>query len=322
MTVRRKALFSLGFDVGGTNIKVAVLEHGRGIRAFREVYRPNPYPDEVLSTITDEIERLFGLASVQRNAIRGVGVGCAGLIDTRLGMVVESPNLPRWKRVKLAALVRRHVGVPAVVRNDADVFGLAEWKQGAAQGKSNVVFITLGTGVGGALLLEGKPYHGNGFAGELGHATLKLDGPLCSCGNRGCLESLIGSKAIVRRARRFLARSGHSAARGRYAGNDLDPESISRAARRGELWAVRTFEETGRILGVACAGLANVFCPDLIVVGGGVSRAGTLLFGPARKAMSLAAMGPPRAVANVVPARLGKKAGAVGAALSVFEDER
>ena len=322
MTIRRKALFFLGFDVGGTNIKVAVLEHGRGIRAFREVCRPNPYPDEVLRTIADEVEKLAGLPSVSRSAIRGVGVGCAGLVDSRLGIVVESPNLPRWKRVKLATLIHSQIGVRAAVHNDADMFALAEWKHGAAQGKSNVVFITLGTGVGGALLLDGRLYHGNGFAGELGHATLQIDGPLCSCGNRGCVESLIGSKAIVRRARRYLARSGRSAKRGRYDRVDFDPEFIFRAARRGESWAVQTFEETGRILGVACAGLANVFCPDLIVVGGGVSRAGTLLFGPARKAMSLAAMGPPGVVAKVVPARLGKKAGAVGAALSVFEDER
>jgi glucokinase len=318
--VQKHDAFSVGFDIGGTNIKIAVLTPKRGIHRFWTVSQPRPLPEEVLATIDDALRIAGHKGSGFRSPVRGVGVGCAGLIDANSGSVIESPNLPQWKHVPLADLIHQRTGLPTTVRNDADVFALAEWKLGTARKKTDVVFVTLGTGVGGALLINGHLYHGAGFAGELGHATVKLDGPRCSCGNRGCLESLVGSGAIVRRARRYLAVDGGKR-RKSYCPASLTPELISDAARHGEQWAVRTFAETGRILGIALAGLANTLSPELFVIGGGVSRAGTWLFRPARDAMIGAMLGKARAIPRVLPARLGNKAGAVGAALFHLEDE-
>jgi len=311
--------FSIGFDIGGTNVKIVHLGCSPATRGFRVVHLPAPAPDQILQLVERELSRTRKAGGSGGKSLLGVGIGCAGLIDSGSGMVLSSPNLPLWREVPLAKLLRDRTGARVVVDNDANCFALAESRLGAARGLRNALFVTLGTGVGGALLLDGRIYRGEGFAGELGHATVELDGPKCSCGNRGCLESLVGARAVVRRGRRILGRERGSLGGGGLLGS-LTPETIAREARAGREWAIETFRETGRILGVALGGLANIFCPEAIVLGGGISMAGKLILEPAREAIAAAAMEPVSRKVKLLRARLGKKAGAVGAALQVYEN--
>jgi glucokinase len=203
--------------------------------------------------------------------------------------------------------------VPAVVENDANAAAYGEWRAGAGRGLSSFVCLTLGTGVGGGIVLGGSLYRGaTGFAGEIGPAVICADGPPCACGNRGCLEALIGARAIVRRARELYGASGGARAEP-AAGRS--PEELARAAARGDEVAARVFAETGRYLGIALANIVHILAPEAIAVGGGVAGAGEILFGPARETLRRSVMDDRMAEVRVVPAELGNRAAVLGSAL-------
>jgi glucokinase len=332
MTASFKRAVALGVDIGGTFVKAALVGPGPVVLERARLSMDPGEPAESL------LKRLSGTLSGLEALVEGrpalpVGVGCAGLIDARAGVVKTSPNLPLWQDVPVVVVLsaglarsdgrqsaREARGAAAVVLdNDANVFSFAEGFYGAAKESADAVFVTLGTGVGGGLKLGGRLYTGScGYAGEIGHTTIDPDGPVCACGNRGCLESFAGSGAILRRARRAIEEEGRQ---GEWLGrgvSDLDcltVRDLGRAAEAGDGLAIRVFGEVGEYLGMAIANVINLLNPEVVVLGGGVSGAGEPLFSAARSTVLRRALGPSSKCARIVPALFGEDAGVIGAAM-------
>jgi glucokinase len=314
---------AVGVDIGGTNIKIALVADGPTVLARRLLPMGlKEKPGAVITRLSDAVREIGSQARV---APLQVGIGCAGLIDTSLGIVRISPNLSGWRDVPLASLLSQELHVKVTVDNDANVFSVAEGFYGAAKDARNAVFVTLGTGVGGGLKLRGEIYTGScGFAGEIGHITIDPDGPVCSCGNRGCLESFAGSGRIVRRARTLIEEEGRQEewlAKGLMSLDDLTAKDLGEASKDGNEIANRVFAEAGEYVGIALASLTNLLNPEIIVIGGGVSKAGEPLFQAVRATVTRRAMAPSSKCVEIVPARFGDDAGVIGAAMRVLRSE-
>lgn len=315
---------AMGIDIGGTAIKLGIVTAAGRVVADAEVSSPVELPQEdALRAIARAArslaaERLTSGADASAGRIAAVGIGCAGLVSSAGGLVHTSPNLPHWQDAPLAELVGAELGVPAFLLNDADAFALAEARLGAGVGCSPVVGLTIGTGVGGAIVIGGRLLGGvHGFAGEAGHMSVDHAGPACPCGNRGCLELYVGRRGLVAS---YLSRASWRAGEAAFelAGGDrdaLDPRLLGIAAQQGDRAAQAAFAAAGEILGVGLVNLANLIDPQTFVIGGGVSRAGDLLLGPARRALRQRVMMGAARAPEVRPAALGVSAGLIGAAL-------
>ncbi|MCB9463103.1 MAG: ROK family protein [Candidatus Eisenbacteria bacterium] len=292
---------TLGFDIGGTFVKVGRLSGDGMIEEESKFETSRSGPD----ALVDEIEK----AASRFGSDLAIGVACAGII--RDGVVVTSPNLPGWTHVDLGQKLRAAVGRPVAVLNDANAFTVAEVQCGAAQGVDHVVGLAIGTGVGGGIVLGGKIWTGrHGYAGELGHVILDLGGPKCSCGNRGCLEALIGTSGILRRY------CEERESRGMEPDEDVRPVDVYERAEQGDAAAVATWEHIGEWLGLGLASFTHILDPDLFLVGGGISAAGERLLAPARRALHGNTLLPESEVPEVRPAALGNSAGWIGAAVA------
>ncbi len=280
----------LGLDLGGTRIKLAVLADGRCVASDEAETRSEEGPDAVL-------ERIVALGR-GAGTVDSVGVAVPGLFDDR-GNVVLFPNLHgSWAGRQLLAPLEEGLGRPVRLVNDGHAFALAEATLGAGAGGTTVMCIVCGTGIGGGLALDGALHLGpDGRAGEFGHHTVAEDGPVCRCGNRGCLELYAGARAIAAAA-----------------GAASFDEALA-AARTGDARAVEAIRRAGELIGLAAANLAIFLCPDRVVVGGGVASAGDFLFDPLRASLEARARVAPLDRTAVVPATLGPSAGAIGAAL-------
>ena len=268
--------------------------------------------EELLDLLVREVEDARGA----RPGVAAVGLGIPATIDRERGVAVSAVNLP-ISEMPIRDLVSERTGLPVFVDNDANVAALAEYLYGAARGMRNAVMITVGTGIGGGLILEGELYRGStGAAAELGHMVIQMDGPRCqgNCPGNGCIETLASGTALGREAR-AAAESQPGSALGRMLaeGEPIDGKAVTELALAGDEGAVGVFELVGRRLGVALASFANIFDPDAIVVGGGVIAAGELLLEPARRELRRRALSPMNRV-PVVEAQLGPDAGMVGAA--------
>lgn len=310
----------LGADIGGTKIAVGRVDRGGYLRG--ELLR-------VASDTSGEAALVDSLIAALRRALEqpggreviGVGLACAGTVDAAGGIIVTSPNLP-LRDTPLARRVREALALPVVVDNDANLACLAEARVGAAAGLRQVVMLTLGTGVGGGLFLDGRLYRGaNGAAAELGHVIIHEGGELCRCGARGCLEAYASGRALERNARRLVEEGAPGTAALAALARDgvLEGETVGRLARNGEPGALAALQEVGRSLGVGLGGFVNIFNPEMIVVGGGLGTLGELLLGPARPVMAQVALPPGRDTVQVVPAALGNEAGVLGAGLLAWE---
>lgn len=310
----RSGRLTLGIDVGGTAIKLGLLAEDDRLVAEHEIATPlDRSPRDAVARIAGAVEALDA-----QQPIAAVGVGCAGLIDMQRGVVLLSPNLPAWRDLPLGPWLEEDLGQPVAVLNDANAFALAETRVGAGRGQSPVVALTIGTGIGGAVLYEGQFAAGrHGFSGEVGHMSIAWDGPRCSCGNRGCLELYVGRRPIETAYRTASAGSadqaGNAAADGRWAA--VTPRLIAAAAARGDPLARQVYARAGEQLGTALANLQNLIDPARFVIGGGIAQAGDLLLAPARATLAARAMAGPARVATVCQATLGTRAGIIGAAM-------
>lgn len=306
---------TVGVDVGGTKVLAGVVDgHGRVLDRRRR-----STPVQSAAAVEDTIVDLVG--SFRRDHdIVAVGVGAAALVDTHRAMVVFSPHLA-WRDEPMQQALTDRLALPVMVDNDANTAALAEARFGAGAGHRFLVCVTIGTGVGGGIVLDGDLYHGaHGMAGELGHLQVVPDGRLCACGNRGCWEQYASGSTLVREARELLA-TDSPLAHGLRRRAEADPDGLSgplitRAAQEGDALAGELLADLGRWLGVGLANIAAALDPGCIVVGGGVSEAGELLLGPTRAAFSRQLVGRGhRPEPPIVGAALGADAGFVGASV-------
>jgi glucokinase len=304
---------TIGVDIGGTKIAAGVVDEAGTILQTSQVATP-PTPEGVVDAIADAV-RTVG----QGTGAEAVGIGAAGYVDDKRATVLFAPNIA-WRHEALKDKVEQRVGLPVVVENDANAAAWGEYRFGAGQGHDDVVSITLGTGLGGGIVLGGKLYRGRfGIAGEFGHIRMVPDGLLCGCGSQGCWEQYASGRALVRYARQ-RATASPDAAQVLLALGDGTPEGvegkhISAAARQGDPVAIDSFRELARWAGAGLADLASLFDPSAFIVGGGVSDEGDLVLEPIRKSYRrwlVASRYRPHA--QVLAARLGGRAGLVGAA--------
>jgi glucokinase len=290
----------IGVDVGGTKILAGVV--GRDGTVVRESEYPTP--------LTSEDALLDGLEAAARElldeSVVAIGFGVPSRIDQRVGVAIASANIPLLG-VPLRDVMHERLGLPVAIENDANAAAIAEWVAGAGRGTTDMVMLTLGTGVGGGLILGGRPYRGSIGAGvELGHVVIVHDGAPCSCGGRGHLETYVSGTAADGVAREAF-------------GPDADAHQLVRLAREADPKAVELLAEIGRKLGSGIGSLINTFDPEVIVIGGGFAAAGELLLAPAREVIAREALKPMRDSVRIAHAELGTSAGMVGAAMAAFE---
>jgi glucokinase len=293
----------LGLDLGGTNVKQAVVERdGSTWTAIARSQVPTRYaaePNDVPAGIVTQLGEMAVAAIAEWGPITSIGIGVPGLYDPVAGTTRFLVNLPGpWAGLPVAGPVAQATGVPAFLINDARAFGLAELRLGAGRGASSMVGLTLGTGVGGVIAVGGRVHQGHdGTAGEIGHQTIDPDGPWCNCGNRGCVEAYARADQIC------------------IACGTATVEEAVGAARHGDEHALRGLRDVGRYLGIGIANMVTVISPDKIVLGGGVAAAGDLLFDPIRAEIARRVTTTSVEQVTLVPAELGTWAGSIGAAV-------
>jgi glucokinase len=306
---------AIGIDAGGT--KIAAMLVGRDGTVLAGDVRRTPADDQQAT-----LESMVGAArAVATPDVVGVGVAAAGMVDLG-GVVRYAPNLA-WREAPVAASVGAALALPCVAENDANAAAWGEYRFGAGRGWRHMLMVSVGTGIGGGLVVDGRLYRGaHGFAAEIGHVVVEPGGPRCGCGNLGCWEQVASGTALTREARRAAARHAHSEL-ARLSSGDAERvtgDMVMQAARDGDPVSTGIFVEVGHRLGVGIAGLVNVLDPEVVVVGGGVSEAGDLLLEPARDAFLRSVEAPGhRPEVPIVQAALGADSAAIGAAALVFD---
>jgi glucokinase len=303
---------AIGVDLGGTKMLLGVLDEGSEAVWESRERSAGEGEDELVELLVREIEE----ARAERPGVEAIGMGIPATIDHEKGLAIAAVNLP-IENLPIRDLVVERTGVPTFVDNDANVAALAEHHFGAARGTENAVMLTIGTGIGGGLILGGEIYRGSiGAGAELGHMAIQMDGPGCqgNCPNRGCVEAFASGTALGREGR-AAAESKPDSALGKLLaeGRPVDGRAVTVAAKEGDETSIAVFELVGSRLGVALASYANIFEPEVIVIGGGVIAAGDLLLDPARRELEARALRPMNGT-PVVPAELGPDAGMIGAA--------
>jgi glucokinase len=315
---------TIGVDMGGTKLLAGAVDANLAVhrRAQRSVAGLDQ--SSLLDVVVDAVEEARESAG---GDVEAIGFGIPALIDQRIGRAVFSVHLP-LADVPFADIMAERLGLPVFVDNDCNAAALAEHRAGAARGCQEAVVLTIGTGIGGGLILGGELYRGAlGAAGELGHVVIDMDGPPCqgNCPSHGCVESLASGTALAREALR-IARERPDSGLGRALalGRELEGPLVTELAHDGDRAAIDTIELIGTRLGVAIASFVNIFNPEVVVIGGGVIGAGELLLGAARAEVARRALPPSRDMVQIVAAAFGVEAGMIGAAALAFDglDER
>jgi glucokinase len=318
---KEPARFVIGVDLGGTNARAALITRdGRIARQSRRPSLQDHAPDATLGQIVEACREVIAAEGITAAQVGGVGIGLPGIMDIQTGVCFWSPNFAQWQDVPIGPTVSAGLGIPAFILNDAKCAALGELVYGAGKGVRTMVMITLGTGIGGAFVVDGRLLIGpNGSIGEVGHHTLDPNGPRCGCGNFGCWEALCARDAIIERADRKLQAGSPSLLRELAPRGGVTPELVSRAAAAGDAVAREVLDETGYYLGIGVANLINMLNPERFVIGGGIALAGDLLFAPLRRTVDPRAVPLQRKTAEIVPALLGDNAGVMGAAALVLD---
>jgi glucokinase len=298
----------LAFDIGGTKVAAGVVDGSGVIHAFLSApTRPEEGPEPVLARLFALGRHAVSESGLAWSEIAAVGIGCGGPLDAERGVLLAPPHLPGWVNVPVGELAERAFERPATLENDGTAAAAGEHLYGAGAGSRNMVYLTISTGVGGGVVIDGRLFHGPlGNGSELGHITVDWHGRPCrGCGRRGCLEAYVSGTSI--------------AERGREAGLDAgSAEDVAAAARDGDAVAVAVWDQTVAALACGLTSIVNIFEPEVVVVGGGVSRSGEQLLGPVREYVREHAMGS-AGQGRIVQSALGERVGVVGAAAIVHE---
>lgn len=315
----------LTVDLGGTKIMAAVLlPDGEVLSRNYCLTMADKGPEVVIDRILSAVNGAMTQAELKTSDFIGLGIAAAGILDIKRGIVTTSPNLPRWQNVPLRDILAEKLGIVTYIINDANAAALGEHRFGGGRGFGNMIYLTVSTGIGGGIIVDGKLYSGaDGCAGELGHMTIEVDGPQCNCGNFGCLEALASGWAVAREAKTRIKQGEKSSiielADGRL--ESITAETVAVAARRGDRLAADIVREAANYLGVGFANFVNIFNPELIVIGGGLSKMGDMLLKPARRVLKERAFKLPARTVRLARARLGSNAGIIGAAAYVFDQQ-
>ncbi len=290
----------LGIDWGGTYIKAGLVD-SQGKIVKKKVYPSGADKQGFIKNIKTLLKSFSGFN------IKGIGIGAPGIIDIEKGFIYYLPNIPGWKNYPLRSVLEKHLQLPVFIDNDANVFALAEVRCGAAKGKKRAIFLTLGTGLGGAIIFNGKLLEGKTSALELGHVPINSRGKLCGCGGTGCIETYVGNRYLISHYRRLKKKT-----------KVTEVKEIFERGLKGEKEALAVFGEFSRNLGKFLAGMINVFNPQVIIFGGGVSGAFKLFKPLVEKEIKKQVMWPQYLGVSLVRAKL-KDAGIIGAALMARE---
>lgn len=309
----------IGIDVGGTNVKIALVSDGGNIIYSNSIpTRAEMGYEYTINSMKEAIKDLLKETNSQPKDIEGMGFGFPGQIDCQNGVVRLAPNIPGWVDVPIAEIMEKEFGIPTRVDNDVRCAALGELNFGAGVGCENLICITVGTGIGSGLIINGKLVRGaSNAAGEIGHIKLDIkEGPLCGCGDRGCLEAFASGPSIVAMAEEYI-KGGKSTKYRELANPEITPYIVSEAAKQGDAVAKRIFTIMGEYIGVGLASVVNLLNPEKIIIGGGVAAAGDILMNPIKETLVKRAMPISGAAVQVVPAQLGNTAGVIGASLLI-----
>jgi len=303
----------IGIDMGATHLRLVVTDFSAHV--LEEIEHPFSVidgPVSCLEQVNRLVSELLGRLKLTPDNITAIGMDVPGPVVANAGMVSSPPIMPGWDGYPIRTRLEDIWHLPVTIGNDAEMGALGEWAYGAGRSENNLAYIKVGTGVGAGLILDGHIYRGaTGTAGEIGHVTIEDNGPLCTCGNYGCLEAMAGGLAIARKAREAIEK------RRRTQLSAIPPEKIlavdvAQAAQQGDLVAQQIITEAGRYLGIAIASLVNIFNPGLVVIGGGVSQLGDLLLEPIRKTVIERSLHSAAKAVRITSAVLGRRASSMG----------
>jgi len=311
----------LVLDLGGTQLRLALANRdGKLLSRYAAPTQAAQSQRRLIGRINRAIREIT--SDIDLKQVLGMGVAVAGLVNPETGVLLSSPNLPRLRNVRLKALLERELKAPVWLANDASLAALGEHRFGAGRGFSHLVYITVSTGIGGGVIIDnGLFLGGQGYAAEIGHMVIDPDGPRCACGNIGCLEAFASGSAIARMALEELSRGGVSIITS-LAEDDLSrvtAEMVARAAQSGDPLAEEIMDRAGTSLGIGVVNLLHLFDPELVIIGGGVSRAGELILRPVRRVIAERAMSGFKG-AKVVTSALGDDSGLLGAVAWVLDN--
>ncbi len=316
---------AIGIDIGGTSIKLGIVSD-TGKVLLRDSFLTGSVSGraELMDKLVEHIHILLKEAKFRKLKISGVGIGAPGPIDVEKGLVYFFPNIKGWENTPLKQILKKRLKLPVFVDNDANVMALGEYLFGAGKGSRNMIGLTLGTGLGGGIIIDGKLFHGPRYsAAEIGHMIVDPNGPLCGCGNHGCIETFVGNGYFVKDVQEHLSAGGDTILRDWVTKQHkvLTPKLVQDAAEMGDKLSIGQWHKTGTYLGTALAGLVNLLSPERIIIGGGLSLSGDLLFKPVIAAIQKKAFPIAAQFVKVLPAKLGTDAGLVGASALVFSDK-
>lgn len=313
----------LAIDLGGTNIRAGIIsDTSEVLTREHTLTRAGEGLEAVINRLYTAIDHLLSLKNISLSSIGAISIAAAGVINARQGIINASPNLPGWTDVPLRRLIEEKFKLKVFLLNDANAAALGEHRFGAGKGANNLIYVTVSTGIGGGIIIDGQLYSGSsGGAGEVGHMTIDVNGPKCNCGNVGCLEVLASGTAIAQEAMRRIV-GGESSALVEIVGGKIEnitAEKVAMAAEQGDSLALDVITTAADYLGVGIVNLVNIFNPDLVIIGGGVAKIGDRLLSPARQLVSARVFPLLAQAVRILPARLGADAGVIGAAIFAFE---
>lgn len=312
----------IGIDVGGTNVKIALVDKSGKIIYSNSVptYAKMGY-EYTVNNIKQAIKDLMKETNTTAKDIDGIGFDFPGQVDYKTGVVKLAPNIPGWVNVPIAQMIEEEFHIPTRIDNDVRCAALGEMKFGAGQGYENFVCITVGTGIGSGLVVNGQLVRGaSNAAGEIGHIKLQMkDGLICGCGDTGCLEAYASGPSIVAMAQDYIKGGKSTKFREMAAaeGGEITPYMVAKAAEAGDPVAKRIFAIVGEYIGIGLTSVINLLNPEKVIIGGGVAEAGDLLLDPIRKTIKERAMVVAGSAVEIVPAQLGNSAGVIGASMLI-----
>ena len=310
----------IGIDVGGTNVKLALVnENGQIVYSNSVPTRAEMGYEFTVNNIKQAIYELLKETKLEAKDIQGIGFGFPGQVDYKAGIVRNAPNIPGWVEVPIAKLIEDEFNIPTRVDNDVRCAALGELNYGAGKGCENMVCITVGTGIGSGLIINGKLVRGaSNAAGEIGHIKLQMhEGPICGCGDTGCFEAFASGPSIVAMAEEYIKGGKSTKFREMANGTAITPFIVCEAAKAGDPVAQRIFTIMGEYLGIGLSSVVNLLNPEKIIIGGGVADAGEILMRPLVDTLRKRAMKIAGSAVEVVPAQLGNTAGVIGASLLI-----